>query len=506
MKSKNTYLVILIAAAFVIALFSMVIIWPRIQQEGDDEEPYFGQRKAIILCSANDFYGSEDDDFNNGNDSGLGQDNSLGNWTFDGGGATDGYHANGFGHVSGPPGSIFIENSAGGPLPLAGVNFTLDWNAHYDLYDYVFYNMSAWIYLEYSNTTSGGARIGLQWLNSSAEVVRTDWSENITESEVGIWKSVNVSGVCNNDTNNEITQLKLVLSAQGEFSPTPYNIYFDEIKISRWVQVNLTDPSTPPPPPGKLDSDGFPAQALQVYKILKKHDYSDENILLMLYYKDDADGIVDIDQNDGIPDDLVGAVIDIANDSVTAARFKQELDVSVSGSFASNIHPEDQLIIYMTDHGSNKILGDGNATFHFESDGSTINETEFYNLVKEIDCARMLINIDCCFSGNFLNYNSSIGQAWYDIPNSVLVSSSANVLSWYWVYSNNNDGWAGSWFFHVFWDHLDQGQTVQGAFNLALGFMPSVNPPAPLVQIQNPLMHDNLGIANSWSFSSTPQL
>ena len=111
----------------------------------------------------------------------------------------------------------------------------------------------------------------------------------------------------------------------------------------------ITDPTDPPPPPpqGKKDSDGFPAQALQVYWILKNQGYTDDNILLMLYYKGDLDGIIDINKFDAIPNDLNGAVIDIANDSVKAARFKQELDVSVSGSFASGLHAEDQLIIFM---------------------------------------------------------------------------------------------------------------------------------------------------------------
>ena len=69
----------------------------------------------------------------------------------------------------------------------------------------------------------------------------------------------------------------------------------------------------------------------------------------------------------------------------------------------------------MTDHGSNGVLPDGNATFHFEADNSFISEFEFYDLVKNINCDRIMINVDCCFSGNFLNQNVNIGTSWLAI-------------------------------------------------------------------------------------------
>ncbi len=496
MKPKQVFSVILIVIAFAIAFLSIFIFWPR----PPEESPYVGQRRALILCSANDFYGSGNDVFGDANDCNF--TTSWGHWVpIPSPGDNPGWNG---GPGASTDGYIYFNTTVN---DYTNANFTYDWNRYQGLEEYAYYNMSASIRIIGGDAPTGGVRVGLQWLNSIGQVVKTDWSENVTFSGP-IWYNVSVAGVCNNDTGNEIANLTLIMSAKASFMPGPsHEIQFDDIRMDKWIQVNLTDPTTPPPPPlNKSNSDGFPAQALQVYKILKKHGYTDDNILLMLYYKDDADGIIDIDKNDGIANDLVGAVIDIANNSVTSTRFKQELNVSISGSFASKIHLEDQVIIYMTDHGSNKVLADGNATFHFESDGKTITELEFYNLVKEIDCTRLLINVDCCFSGNFLSYNSSIGQAWYDIPNSILVSSSSNRLSWYWVNNNNGDGWAGSWFFHVFWDQLDQGQTIQNAYNFAIGFMPAVIPPAPLVQIQNPLMKDNLGVANSWSFSSTPQL
>ncbi|MCK4687776.1 MAG: hypothetical protein KAT66_06585, partial [Candidatus Lokiarchaeota archaeon] len=288
-------------------------------------------------------------------------------------------------------------------------------------------------------------------------------------------------------------------------------LYYDDVIIDRWFQVNLTDPTDPdqPPPPPGLNSDGFPAQALQAYWVLKNHGYSDEDIFLMLYYKDDADGVIDIDFFDIYPNDLIHgtepAVIDVANESVTATRFKQELNITYPGSFASGIKPKDQLIIYMVDHGSNARLGDGNATFHFEADNSFIDEFEFYDLVKEIDCARMLLCVDCCFSGNFLNKDKNIGS-WYDLPKCIFVSASSNRLAWYWINNKNPDGFAGSWFFHPFWDQLDQNKTIGAAYNFAINWIPTRNPPLPVQVIQNPLIYDNLGIKDTWNFTSDPSL
>ncbi|MHA1437781.1 MAG: C13 family peptidase [Promethearchaeota archaeon] len=512
MSAKKLIPLIIIPIIAILVIASVIIFLPISQNDedtndkknndenGDNEPLYEGKRKAIICCSANDFYGSDEDEFNSGNDSNLDKDDSFGNWTFipyDLG--TDAYHDNGFGYTGG---SIYFDwTAAGGQM---NSTYVLDWNAHYTLVNYAYYNVSAWVNLgNVAPITGVGARIGIQWLNSSGKVVRTDWSNNITLGD-NAWHLTTISSVCNNKTEKEITALKLILQAEGNF-PSPHSIHFDEIKVDKWISVNISNPSDPPPPQGKKDSDGFPAQALQVYWTLKNHGYKDDDILLMLYYKGDNNGI-DIEKNDGILNDLNGAVIDIANDSVTANKLKQELNVSISGSFASEIKAEDQLIIYLVDHGSNKIIGDGNATFHFEADKSYITEFEFYNLVKQINCRRILINIDCCFSGNFLNKNNTIGQSWYDLSNCLLISASANVFSWYWIDNNNGDGFAGSWFFHQFWDQLNQNKSIITAFNFALNFIPSVNQGAPLIQIQTPLIHDNLGINNTWSFNGTPEL
>ncbi len=130
---------------------------------------------------------------------------------------------------------------------------------------------------------------------------------------------------------------------------------------------------------------------------------------------------------------------------------------------------------------------------------------EFFNLVKQINCKRILINIDICFSGNFLNENSNIGQSWYDISNSILITSTTNVFSWYWRDNSNANGFAGSWFFHSFWEELNQNETIGTAFNSAKNLTLSGQTQS-IDDIQAPLIQDNLGIKDVWSFNNDPSL
>ncbi|TFG05452.1 MAG: hypothetical protein EU536_01750 [Promethearchaeota archaeon] len=472
--------------------------WSVKDNAGAGYELYTGSRKAFIVCSANDFYGSEEEDsFNGGPDANFSED--TGHWL-----QTQGVQIVGQVDPSAPghltnPGAFHIESTG----VLGSAEFVYNWTAYYSLENYAFYNFSIWLNTQVP-IVGAGVKIGLQWLNSTDQEVRTDWSGAINDTGA-LWAPLRVAGVCNNDSGNEITQLQLKIAVNGAWGLGSL-VLLDDVFIDRWITVNLTDPFNPDPPARNKNCDGFPAQALQVYKVLKGHGYSDENIFFMLYWANDADGVIDIVCGDNITNDLDGTVvIDVLDAGVNASRVKQELNVSVAGSFASSIQENDQLIIFMTDHGSTMQLPDRNATFHFEADGSFITEFEFYELVSQIDCWRMMINMDCCFSGNFLNQNASIGASWYDLPNCIFVSAAANVLSWYWVDCNNGDGFAGSWFFHVFWDQLDQNQTINNAFLTAQAFVP-FGKGAPLAVIQVPLIQDNLGIMNTWSFTSFSKL
>ena len=465
-----------------------------------------GARKAIILSSANDFQKSEgEDDFNNGADANFSSEPSewIGSFNPNGYGTVDSTIP---GHDS--PGVIQLIAKSNFTNAYVNMEFIYNWTNFYPLYEFATYNLSAWVNITTNAWTPAtiiptgpGARIGLRWLNSSNDVVRTDWSRGLYETSAD-WTNLNVTGIANNSTLNEISQLHLVLAVEGNMTGTDM-VLFDDVRVERWISVNVTNPINPIPPPGSIDSDGFPAQALQVYWILKHHGYSDDNIFLMLYHKNDM--VIDINANDGITNDLTGAIRDVEDDDVNATRFKQELDISFPGSFASSINPRDQLIIYMVNHGSNKIAGSGNATFHFEADDSFISETEFYDLLKHIDCKQMLINIDICFSGNFMNQNSNVGQSWYNIPNSIIITSTTDVFAWFWRDNSNGDGFAGSWFFHQFWKQLNQSQTIGDAFNLASNFIPAGQVKS-IFEIQSPLIEDNLGTKDVWSFTSNPQL
>jgi len=469
------------------------------------KEPLPGERKAIILCSANDFYESEsEDEFNGSPDADF--TTPTANWTHGDTLSNSFLEWSPFGNKT--PGSLSVRPLGPGPL---NASLTYNWSDYYPLKEYALYNISVSVQINSSiDIVGNGARVGIQWLDSSNKIMRTDWSVYISTTG-NKWKNINIFGACNNETGNEILRMKLILAFEGDFvGAGPLDsVHYDDVLVDRLIAVNLTDPTDPDPPPSRINSDGFPAQALQVYWILKGHGYTDENIFLMLYHT--GDDVIDIDAFDIYTNDLnrsgVLADIDVENDDVNASRFKQELNKSISGSFASGIRQRDQLIIFMTDHGSNGVLPDKNATFHFEADHSHITELEFYNLVKEIDCARLMINVDCCFSGNFLNEKKPIGQSWYNLPNCLFISAASDVFSWYWINNRNPDGYAGSWFFHPFWDQLDQNQTIVNAFNFAFNSIPTTFPPKPPVGvIQNPLMQDNLGINNSWSFNTEPSL
>jgi len=92
------------------------------------------------------------------------------------------------------------------------------------------------------------------------------------------------------------------------------------------------------------------------------------------------------------------------------------------------------------------------------------------------------------------------------LPNCIFVSASSNRLAWYWINNKNPDGYAGSWFFHWFWNQLDQNKTIGAAYNFAINSIPTRNPPLPVQVIQNPLIQDNLGIKDTWNFTSDPSL
>jgi len=86
-----------------------------------------------------------------------------------------------------------------------------------------------------------------------------------------------------------------------------------------------------------------------------------------------------------------------------------------------------------------------------------------------------------------------------------MVSASSNLLAWYYINNMNPDGFAGSWFFHMFWDALNDSATIEAAFNHAFHWPPAARG-MPLFLIQNPMWDDNMGINKTLSFDSDPPL
>ncbi|MBY9006055.1 MAG: hypothetical protein KGD63_04800 [Candidatus Lokiarchaeota archaeon] len=485
-KKKKTILILSILIIATIPIPIVLIYFP--------SEHIVGERKAFIVCSANDFYRKEGEpDFNDGFDGNFNNDHDWGlNKSDNGYGGQDN-------SIPGPdsnPGVVrLIANTNPNSNGFVHLEYIYNWTNYYPLINYALYNFTAWVNIQ-NQVGVPGVRIGLRWLNSSNEIVRTDWSNNISTTS-GLWISLNTTGTANNISSNILTQLYLVLSVEGVMDDLD-EVWFDDAHVEK-----LFPPPASSSPITSIDTDGFPAQALQVYWTLKYHGYADDNIFFMLYHT--GDSIIDINANDSISNDLTNAIIDVEDDYVNATRFKEELNVSISGSFASTLRSKDQLVIFMIDHGSNTVLPNNNATFHFEADNSYITEFEFYELIKDINVERLMINVDFCYSGNFLNQNENIGTSWYNIPNSILISSSSDNLSWYWRDNSNLDNYAGSWFFHQFWYQLNQSASIEEAFNFAMNFIP-IGQSLSVGIVQLPLIHDNIGINQTWSFNGPIQL
>ena len=199
--------------------------------------------------------------------------------------------------------------------------------------------------------------------------------------------------------------------------------------------------------------DSFPAQSLQAYWVLKDLGYSDDEIVLMLYHVNDD--FIDVD-GDG-HNDLQDALIDVENEDVTKERLYEELR-----NLATIIDDDDELIVYLVDHGEHH--SKTSASFLFEV-GSALTEQEFAEWLNEIRCEKMVVLLDFCHSGNFA---SSLIE-----PGRIIVASAAgnNEAYYYWEAGNmlseaNKEifGNAGSVFFHPFWKMIKEGRTIEEAY------------------------------------------
>lgn len=325
------------------------------------------------------------------------------------------------------------------------------------------YTTSVWI-----KTWEGvEARIGIAWWDVTQTVlIGVDWSPWTTSP---VWIPWEVTALAPRSA--AYAEIRLMARAPLAFEGPAW---FDD--VSMWYYGCNPVPLT--------DKDGFPAQVLQAYYTLKAHGYDDDHIILMLYHKNDA--FIDI-EGDGV-NDLTNAVIDVEDDAVTKDRLGTEMQ-----NLAAMTGANDEVLIYLVGHGSR--VGT-TAYYHFET-GDNVSEQEMDVWLDNITCGRMTVLVDTCYSGNFITSLSA--------NNRILVSASADLLAKWWVEADPPDQpYAGSWFFHPFWERIDAEDSIQAAYNYACGTVPiQVSQFAGMTvqQIQDPQLVDYVEDAGTYSFA-----
>jgi len=202
--------------------------------------------------------------------------------------------------------------------------------------------------------------------------------------------------------------------------------------------------------------DAFPAQAIQAYYTLKKLGYSDDKIVLMVYHM--GDGFIDVDGDED--NDLEGAGVDVENKDVNKSRLMFELY-----KLGSTLSIDDTLIIYLVGHGGYYTNETSCLTFE---NGENLSEQEFSEWLAPIQCKRVYVLADLCYSGNFISSLRKQGR--------VLIASAADNKEgrFYWGWAHNLSdvdrtifGNSGSTFFHPFWNKLSQDGNFQEAYEYA---------------------------------------
>ena len=238
--SKKKLIPTIVIVITLVLIVGLVTLFIPFEKKPTEE----GTRKAIIVCSANDFYGSEEEpDWDGSPDST--HEMPPGTWNFTGVFSDSDWTS--FGNTT--LGSLVVRPA--GPGFNISASYTFNWNSFYYLTEYAFYNISTKVYVNSTLPSPiPSARVGLQWLDSNDQIVRTDWSNWTIDIDLDInkWIPINAMGVCNNESGNEIVKLKLILYVEGFAAGPDDELYYDDVIIDRWIQVNLTDPTDPDPP------------------------------------------------------------------------------------------------------------------------------------------------------------------------------------------------------------------------------------------------------------------
>ncbi|MCD6572898.1 MAG: right-handed parallel beta-helix repeat-containing protein, partial [Thermoplasmata archaeon] len=251
--------------------------------------------------------------------------------------------------------------------------------------------------------------------------------------------------------------------------------------------------------------DAFPAQGLQAYYILKKHGYLDDNIVFALWHNNDDYISIYGNHNDllGPPPQIGGPdespEIDFDENSPLPAGVSDWNDLLhyCIDWIASHAGTNDDVVIYIVNHGEYDNVT-GKALFGFE-DGSSLPEDVFDSWIDNIHCRRMTVLVDACYSGDFIDAPVDVGfDSGIDSEtNRILVSSAGNCIAF--SYAEANGSWAGSLFFHPFFEALDGGISIKDAYEYACSFIPPGHT-ENVTALQNPQLVDKTGESKVYTF------
>jgi parallel beta-helix repeat protein len=298
----------------------------------------------------------------------------------------------------------------------------------------------------------------------------------------------------------------------------------------------------------KPDRDCFPAQGLQAYYTLKNLGYDDEHIILMLWHddefsipkyncepNDDNDtldehisiydgsnnwlfgpdgepGVAGVDDdNNTLTDDLATVpgeyppefgwpgsddpMIDVLNTNVTKGALEQQIM-----NLSNNVTPDDHVLFYFVNHGR-KYGAPEKCHIYFEDDtngteGQYLDAETLDSWLDQIDCRRMTLLIDMCRTKNFIDSSSNITEE----SNRLIIGASSDInnIAHAWFNANSNH-FAGSWFFHPFWELINASYSIQYAYQNALELSDRMAE-AEKDAYQYPFMIDRIRDANENSF------
>ncbi len=212
---------------------------------------------------------------------------------------------------------------------------------------------------------------------------------------------------------------------------------------SALICVSTNDFYSPPPP--VYNVDGFPAQGLQAYYTLKAKGYTDENITFLLWHNNQTNVSIYGDHNDllGPPTQIGGPneppEIDYNHSSIDKELLKQQFK-----NIASETDNETDVVLYLVDHGTED-------AFELETNES-ISPGEMQTWLSWItaNCSRVTFLSDFCYSGTF---NAQVNSP--AASNVIFISAAGDCPAWYSINATNQTGWAGSLFFHPFFEKIN---------------------------------------------------